>query len=288
MNAFKQLLANAAAGGPKPVGSWVMSASPIVAEAMGLCGFDWAVVDMEHSPLDVGSTVHVLQAIAGTPMVPVLRVPWNDTVTIKRVLDAGATTLLIPFVQNADEARAAVANTRYPPQGVRGMAGMSRGSRFGTAPNYFVNANAGQCVIVQLETPAAVAQLEAIASVDGVDALFLGPSDLSGAMGLVGQLTHPDVMAVLADCVKRCHALGKPVGIVGGTAEVVAQYRAMGFDFLAIASDMGLLMRSAQAASAALRAQEVGASTPGTSTSAAAASTPMAAKPATPGSNSGY
>ena len=277
MNRFKQLLQAAAAGGPKPVGTWVMSASAIVAEAVGLAGFDWAVVDMEHSPLDVGSVLGMLQAIAGTPMVPVLRVPWNDMVTIKRVLDAGATTLLVPFVQNAGEARMAVANTRYPPQGVRGMAGMSRGSRFGTAANYFGTANAGICVIVQLETPAAIAQLEAIAGVEGIDALFLGPADLSGAMGHIGQLTHPEVMAVMGDAVKRCHALGKPVGIVGGTPEVVAQYRALGFDYLAIASDLGLLMRGAQAAAVAVRAQE-------TAAPSAAAAVPKAGT----GTSSGY
>ncbi|WP_088278881.1 HpcH/HpaI aldolase/citrate lyase family protein [Ideonella sp. A 288] len=263
MNPFKTLLQPR--GPDKPIGTWIMSASPIVAEAIGLSGFDWAVVDMEHSPLDLGDVVHLLQALAGTPMVPVLRVPWNDTVTIKRVLDAGATTLLVPFVQDADEARRAVAATRYPPQGIRGMAGMSRGSRFGTAPNYLTTANEGQCVIVQLETPQAVAQLEAIGAVEGVDAFFLGPADLSASMGHVGQLTHPAVMALMADAVQRCHALGKPVGIVGGTPEVVAQYRALGFDFLAIASDLGLLMRGAQAAAAALRAQGQGApaATPG-------------------------
>ncbi len=259
MNRFKQLLQSAAQGGAKPVGTWLMSASPIVAEAVGLAGFDWAVVDMEHSPLDTGSLLHMLQAVASTPMVPVVRVPWNDMVTIKRVLDAGAQTLLVPFVQDADQARLAVAHMRYPPQGVRGMAGMSRGSRFGTTANYFATANEGLCTIVQLETPAALDQLEAIAGVDGIDALFIGPADLSGAMGHVGQLGHPEVMAVIARAVQRCHALGKPVGIVGGTAEVVAQYRAIGFDYLAVASDLGLLMRGAQAASAALRAQEAGA-----------------------------
>ena len=279
MNAFRQLLNKAADGGPKPVGTWVMSASPIVAEAVGLAGFDWAVIDMEHSPLDIGSLLSMLQAVAGTPMVPVVRVPWNDMVNIKRVLDAGATTLLVPFVQNADEARAAVANTRYPPQGVRGMAGMSRGSRFGTAANYFGTANSGICTIVQLETPAAIEQLESIASIDGIDALFLGPADLSGAMGHIGQLTHPEVMALMGDAVKRCHALGKPVGIVGGTPEVVAQYRALGFDYLAIASDLGLLMRGAQAAAVAVRAHEAAA--PAATTGA------TAAKPS-PGSASGY
>ena len=279
MNPFKQLLDDAPTH--VPVGTWLMSASPIVAEAIGLAGFDWAVVDMEHSPLDLSTVVQLLQAVAGTPMLPVLRVPWNDTVTIKRVLDAGATTLLVPFVQNADEARRAVAATRYPPQGIRGMAGMSRGSRFGTTPNYLTTANAGQCVILQLETPQAVAALEAIASVEGVDAIFLGPADLSAAMGHVGELTHPAVMAVLADAVKRCHALGKPVGIVGGTAEVVAAYRAMGFDFLAIASDLGLLMGAAKAASAALRAQAVSGAS-----GASVAGAPPSAPPS--GSSTGY
>ena len=135
------------------------------------------------------------------------------------------------------------------------MAGMSRGSKFGTAPDYFNTANAGVSVIVQLETPQAVEQLEAIAAVDGVDALFLGPADLSGAMGLVGKLTHPAVMDVMGQAVRRCKAAGKPVGTVGGTAEVVAQYRAMGFDFVAIASDLGLLMRAAQGAITAMRSQ---------------------------------
>ena len=252
-NPFRQLLHRG--GHQAPLGSWVMSASPIVAEAMGHAGFDWSVVDMEHSPLDLMAVVHMLQAIAGTPMVPVLRVPWNDTVNIKRVLDAGAQTLLVPFVQNAEEARRAAAAVRYPPQGIRGMAGMSRGSKFGTAPDYFNTANEGISVIVQLETPQAVDQLEAIAAVDGVDALFLGPADLSGAMGHIGKLTHPAVMDVMAQAVRRCKAAGKPVGTVGGTPEVVGQYRAMGFDFVAIASDLGLLMRAAQGAIAALRSQ---------------------------------
>ena len=251
MNAFRQMLATSPARAP--LGSWIMSASPIVAEAMGHAGFSWSVVDMEHSPLDFQDLVHLLQAVAGTPMLPVTRVPWNDMVTLKRVLDAGATTLLIPFVQNAVEARRAVAACLYPPEGIRGMAGMSRASRFGTAPNYFGSANAGISVILQLETPTAVAALEEIAALPGVDALFLGPADLSGSMGHVGQLTHPAVMALMADAVKRCKAAGKPVGTVGGTPELVRDYRAMGFDFVAIASDLGLLMRAATGAVQALR-----------------------------------
>ena len=254
MSAFKQMLH--AAGGQPPIGTWVMSASPIVAEAVGCAGFDWGVIDMEHTPLDLMDVVHLLQAVASTKMLPIVRVPWNDTVMVKRVLDAGATTVLFPFVQNADEARRAVAATRYPPEGVRGMAGISRGSRFGTLPNYFKAANQLVSVIVQLETPPAVEQLEAIAAVPGVDALFLGPADLSGAMGHVGQFTHPAVMDLMSQAAQRCKEVGMPVGTVGGTPEVVAQYRAAGFDFVAVGSDLGLLMRAAQAAIAALKTRD--------------------------------
>ena len=246
MNPMRQLFEQR--GSRPPLGTWIMSTSPLVAEAVGHAGFDWAVVDMEHSPLDLSTVVHLLQAVAGTRMAPVVRVPWNDTVMIKRVLDAGAQTLLVPFVQNAQEAAAAVAATRYPPQGVRGMAGMSRGSRFGTAPDYFNQANAQVSVIVQLETPQAVQQLESIAAVPGVEGVFLGPADLSGAMGLPGQLAHPEVMALMADAARRARALNMPVGTVGGTFELVARYRDAGFDFVAIASDLGLLMRAAQEA----------------------------------------
>ena len=245
-----------------PLGTWVMSASPLVAEAVGHAGFDWAVIDMEHTPLDLMEVIHLLQAVAGTPMIPVVRVPWNDTVTIKRVLDAGAHTLLVPFVQNAEQARAAVAATRYPPEGVRGMAAMSRSSRFGTAPNHLVQANQQVCVIVQLETPEAIDQLEAIAAVPGVDALFVGPGDLSGSMGHPGQLTHPDVLTLMANAAARARRLGLPVGTVGGTPEVVQQYRAAGYDFVAIASDLGLMMRACAGALQALRAAPAAAASP--------------------------
>ena len=252
MNPFQALLA--ARERQLPIGTWVMSASPIVAEAIGSAGFDWAVLDMEHTPLDLMDLVHLLQAVGNTPMVPLVRVPWNDTVNVKRVLDAGAHSLLFPFIQNADEARQAVASTRYPPEGVRGMAGMSRASRFGTVPDFFKQANAGVCAVLQLETPAAIAQLEAIAAVPGVGGLFVGPGDLSGAMGHVGNLTHPEVMTLMASAAERARRLGMPIGTVGGTPEVVARYRAIGYDFVAVASDLGLLMRAAQAAAQALRA----------------------------------
>jgi 2-keto-3-deoxy-L-rhamnonate aldolase RhmA len=251
MNEFRQLLRGAGHG--SPIGTWISSASPIVAEAMGHAGFDWAVVDMEHSPLDLMPMVSLLQALGNTRMVGVVRVPWNDAVMVKRVLDAGARTLLFPFVQDAGEAAQAVAATRYPPQGRRGISGMTRASKFGTTANYLASAAEGLGVIVQLETPQALAKLEEIAAVDGVDALFIGPADLSASMGHLGQFTHPEVMQVIADAVRRCKALGKPVGTVGATPEVVTQYRAIGFDYLAISSDMGLLMSGARAAVRALR-----------------------------------
>lgn len=251
MNAFRQLLKSS--GAHPPVGTWISSASPIVAEAIGCAGFDWGLVDMEHAPLDVMGVVQLLQALSGTKMMPVVRVPWNDMVVVKRVLDAGATTLMFPFVQNADEARRAVAATRYPPDGVRGMAGTSRATRYGTTPNYFRSANQNIGVIVQIETPQAIDQIDAIAGVAGVDAMFIGPADLSAAIGHIGQLTHPAVMDLMGRAVQRCKAAGTPIGTLGSSPEAVAQYRAIGFDFVAVSSDIGFIMRGAQAAIAALR-----------------------------------
>ena len=250
MNPLRQLLLSS--GSQAPLGTWIMAASPLVTEAMGHAGFQWGVIDMEHTPLDMMEVIHLLQAAGNTKMVPIVRVPWNDTVTIKRVLDAGAQTLLIPFVQNADEAARAVAATRYPPEGIRGLAGMSRGSKFGTVPDYAKTANKTVGAVLQIETPAAMAELERIAAVPGVDAIFMGPGDLSAALGHAGNTTHPEVMAVMADAARRCKAVGTPIGTVGGTPELVVQYRAMGYDFVAIGSDLGLLMRGAQAAVKAL------------------------------------
>jgi 2-dehydro-3-deoxyglucarate aldolase len=254
MNPFRQLLQ--AADMSPPLGTWLSSASPLVAEAVGHAGFDWGVLDMEHSPLDLMGVVQLLQALASTRLVPVVRVPWNDAVVVKRVLDAGAETLMIPFVQNAEQAARAVAATRYPPEGVRGMAGMTRADGFGSRPDHFTTANGRIAVILQLETPQALAALDSIAAVPGVDALFIGPADLSGAMGLTGQTTHPDVLAAIAAAVRRSLELGMPIGTIGGTPEQVAIYRAVGFSFLAVNSDIGLLVRSAREVLAALRGRD--------------------------------
>jgi len=262
-NPFKTLLARSGLSAGYPVGTFAMAASPLVAEALGVVGFDWAVVDMEHTPLDMDSLVRMLQAIAGTSMLPITRVPWNDTVMVKRVLDAGAQTVMFPFVQNADEARRAVAACRYAPHGVRGMAAMSRGSRFGTVPDYFKVANDAISVVVQIETPEALAQVDAIAGVDGVDSVFLGPGDLSGAMGHVGNPMHADVVAAMGRAVQRIHAAGKPVGSVAGTPEAVAVYRGIGIDYIGCASDLGLMMRQCAAVLGTIRSQKVHVNTTG-------------------------
>ena len=256
-NPFQHMLAQKDLPAGYPVGTWVMSASPVVAEAVGCAGFDWAVVDMEHTPLDMMSVVSVLQAIAGTSMLPITRIPWNDTVMVKRVLDAGAQTLMFPFVQTVEEAQKAVAACKYQPQGVRGMAAMSRGSRFGTVKDYFKVANDGVSVLVQIETPEAMSRMFDIASVPGVDSIFIGPGDLSGAMGHVGNLMHADVVALMAEGVKECHRAGKPVGTVGGTPEAVATYRSIGFDYIGCASDLGLMMRNCAAVLSVIRAQDI-------------------------------
>jgi 2-dehydro-3-deoxyglucarate aldolase len=252
-NPFRALLAQA----DIPLGTWLMSGTASTAEAMGCAGFDWLVVDMEHVPIDYKDTYHILQAIAGTRATPVVRLAWNDTVMVKRALDIGAQTLMFPFVQNADDAKRAVAATRYPTAddrtGSRGFAAMHRGSRYATAPDYGKRANDGIFKMIQLETPAALERLEEIAAVDGVDALFMGPGDLSASMGVIGNVADARVQAALKDAAARAKAIGKPIGIVGPTPEMVGQFIEWGYSYVAIASDMGMMMRQANAMISALR-----------------------------------
>ncbi len=257
MNAFKHLLKRG--GSQPPLGTWLLSASPLLAEAAGHAGFEWGVIDLQHAPLDLRDVLQLLQALAATRMLPVVRVPGKDMPTINRLLDAGATTLLLPLVQNAAEAAQAVAATRYPPQGVRGMAGaadISRAAHYGIRGDYLRTADHDMAVIVQIDTVSALAQLEGIAAVDGVDGIFIGPAALAASMGLPGHGTHPRVMTAMVDAAARCHALGKPIGTIGIEPEAVAQYRAAGYNFLAVNSDLGLFMQAARRSIQALRARE--------------------------------
>lgn len=241
-NGFKHAIAS----GRTIFGSWLSSGAPSTAEALGCAGFDFLVVDMEHTPVDPPQMIEILRAIAGTPASPVTRVPWNDAVMAKRALDAGAQTLLFPFVQNADEAAQAVASTRYPPEGIRGAAGLHRASRYGTVPGYFKAAASELCVAVQVETLAALGHLEAIAKVPGVDSIFVGPGDLSASMGHLGDMAHPEVQARLKHAAGLCKRLGKPTGIIGTNPDMVARYVEYGYDWIAIGSDMGFMMSRAQ------------------------------------------
>lgn len=238
-NRFKRWLQGA---GPKPpLGTWLMAAAPATAEAMGYTGFDFLVVDMEHVPIEVSDLTHILRAIGCTPAEAVVRLAWNDQVLVKRVLDAGAQTIMVPFVQNADEARQAVAFAKYPPHGVRGVAAVHRGSRFGRASDYLKRANDEVAVIVQLETPDAIERLPEIAAVPGVDALFVGPGDLSATMGHIGNIAHPEVQALIKKAAQDSHRAGKPVGIVGPNPDMVRRFIDYGYDFAAIASDIAMM-----------------------------------------------
>jgi 2-dehydro-3-deoxyglucarate aldolase/4-hydroxy-2-oxoheptanedioate aldolase len=241
-NLFKRAITS----GKAPVGTWLMSGAPSTAEALGCAGFDFLVVDMEHVPIDVAGMIEILRTVAGTPAQAIVRPPWNDTVMVKRAMDAGAQSLLFPFVQNADEARRAVASTRYPPAGIRGVAATHRGSRYGTVANYLKRANDEVCVIVQVETPAALDNLGEIAAVPGVDSIFVGPGDLSASMGHIGDIGHADVQNKLAAAAAACRKLGKPCGIVGPTPEMVGKFLDYGYSWVAIGSDVGMMVGRAQ------------------------------------------
>lgn len=236
-----------------PLGTWLMSGASSTAEAMGRAGFDWLLLDLEHVPIDDRDALGILQAVAGTQAVPVTRLAANELVLFKRALDMGAQTVMVPFVNSADEARQAVSYAKYPPEGVRGFAAMHRASGYGTAKDYGRRANDSVFTIIQLETLQAVAALEEIAAVPGVDALFLGPGDLSASMGHIGNLAEPKVQAVIADVAARCRKIGIPCGIVGPTPEMVNSFVAAGYNFVAVASDMGMMMRQATAFIEAIR-----------------------------------
>ena len=243
------------------LGTWFMSAAPSVAEALGHCGFDFLVIDMEHSPIDIGEAIALMRTIAGTPADYLVRLAWNDPVRVKQVLDAGAQSLLFPFVQTAQEARAAVSYTRYPPHGIRGVAAVHRGSHFGQIKDYLRNAAEDIAVVIQLETPASIERLAQIAAVPGVDSLFVGPSDLSAAMGRIGEVGHPEVQALLAAAATAARAVGKPIGIVAPNPEMLARFLDFGYSWVAVASDLGMLVGRAVDWIGAVRKRAVAAPT---------------------------
>ena len=214
-----------------------------VTEVTAGAGFDWLLIDAEHAPNDVPGVLGQLQAMVGGTAVAVLRPPWNDTVLIKRYLDIGVQNLLIPYIQTAEEAAVAVAATRYPPAGVRGVASIHRANQYARDKGYFAHANDNMCVLVQLETTVALANLEAIAAVPGVDGLFIGPSDLAASMGHLGNISHTDVRQAITSAIVRIHQAGKAAGILAPLEADARHWLDIGATFVAVGSDLNLLAR---------------------------------------------
>lgn len=240
-NQFKRALAE----GRQQIGFWCSLSASYAAEAVAASGFDWLLFDTEHSPGDVLTVLGQLQAVARYDVSAVVRPASNDTVLIKRFLDIGAQSLLIPYVQSAEEARQAVAATRYPPDGLRGVSALTRASHFGRVPDYGRVAAKEICLLLQVETADALARLEEIASVPGVDGIFIGPADLAASMGHIGEPGHPAVVAAIEDALKRLRALGKPAGILTLDTSFAARCIEWGTIFTAVGMDVGLLAREA-------------------------------------------
>ena len=241
-NHFKQaLVANR-----QQIGLWVSLASAYSTEVVAGSGFDWLLLDGEHSPNDPITIVPQLQAAAPYPVSCIVRPAWNEKVLLKRYLDAGVQSFLIPYVQTADEARAAVEALRYPLRGVRGVAGTTRASRFGRVKDYFQQAEAQLCLLVQVETKAALDNLDAIASTDGVDGVFIGPADLAAGLGHLGEQGHPEVQAAIKDAIARIRARGKPAGILATDEASSRRYMEWGTTFTAVGLDAMILARETE------------------------------------------
>lgn len=233
------------------VGMWACSGSALVTEVAAGSGLDWLLIDMEHSANTLESVLLQLQTVAAYPIAPVVRAPSNDTVAIKQILDLGAQNLIVPMVSSAEEARSAVAATRYPPEGVRGVgSALARSARWNRVDRYLQESAQHTSLTVQIETSAGVDAAAEIAAVDGVDAVFVGPSDLSASMGLLGQQTHPDVVAAVEKVFAAVKAAGKPVGVNAFDPAAADAYIAAGADFVAVGADVALLARASEALAA--------------------------------------
>jgi 4-hydroxy-2-oxoheptanedioate aldolase len=229
-------------------GMWVCSGSPLVAEICAGAGLDWLLIDMEHSPNGLESVLAQLQAVAAYPVTPVVRVPIGDVVTIKQVLDLGAQNLLVPMVSSRADAEAAVAAVRYPPRGTRGVgSALARSARWNRVDGYLANGDDHVSLFVQIETAAGVDAAADIAAVDGVDGVFVGPSDLAASMGLLGQQTHPDVVAAGLRTFEAVSAAGKPVGVNAFDPAAAQAYLDAGASFILVGADTALLARGSEA-----------------------------------------
>ena len=239
-NRFKRNL-----GRKQQLGIWSTLASSSLSELLAACGFDWMLIDTEHSPNEVPLVIDQLRIAEARGIAAVVRPAWNDAVLVKRLMDQGVQSLLFPYVQNAAQAAAAVAATRFPPHGVRGVSGGSRGAGYGLWPDYFKRYAEEICVIVQIETAEALDNLEQIAAVPGVDAVFIGPADLAAAMGHLGNAQHPDVQKAIDMGFQRLKALGKPSGYLSTNEQEIERRVTQGIDFVSVTTDVALISRAA-------------------------------------------
>lgn len=240
-NTFKRAIASK----EPQIGLWISLCSNYAAEVVASSGYDWALLDMEHSPNEVGIVLGQLQAFNCAPTTPIVRPMWNDPVLVKRLLDIGANTLLFPMIQSVEEAEAAVRATRYPPHGIRGVSGTQRGNRFGRITDYFECVHDETCVLVQVETRQALANVEKIASVDGVDGVFFGPADIAADIGKLGKPMGTEVWDTIMPAAEAVMKVGKPVGTLVMSAEKSTELIREGFSFVSCGSDLSLLARGA-------------------------------------------
>ncbi|MBB3992323.1 4-hydroxy-2-oxoheptanedioate aldolase [Croceicoccus naphthovorans] len=247
MNAFKQAIGEHRA----QIGFWQALASPYTCEISAGAGFDWLLIDAEHGPSDVPLVLAQLQAAGAYPVEPVVRLPIGDPVLIKQYLDIGARSLLIPMVEDAAAAAAMVRATRYPPHGIRGVGtAIGRGSRWNRTPGYIHNAADDICLLVQVESRAALAHVDAIARTEGVDGVFIGPSDLAADLGHLGDAAHPEVQEAIEGAIAAIRAAGKPVGMLIADEALARRYLEIGASFVAVGTDVTILARGAEALAA--------------------------------------
>ena len=239
-NAFQHAIKSS----QKQIGLWISLSSNFAAEVVATAGYDWVLVDMEHSPNDLRTVMSQLQVFRDSGSTAIVRPEWNDTVLVKRLLDTGAPGLLFPMVQTVEEAQKAVAATRYPPRGVRGVSGSTRANSFGRVTDYFSRIEDETPVLVQVETIEAVNRATDIGTVDGVDGVFFGPADIAADMGMLGKPMDPKVWEAIWPAARKLIDRGVPVGTLVQDAKFAADLLRDGFTFVACGSDTGLLARA--------------------------------------------
>ncbi len=242
VNTFKKSLA----AQQRQLGVWINFPHHPIVEALAGSGFAWMLFDMEHTPSDLQIVGQQLLALRGTPVAPIVRVPVHDMAWIKRVLDTGAPNVMVPNIRSAAEAREAVAWTRFAPEGLRGVAGSTRAGGWTRYKDYMARANDEIALVLQIESRQALDELDAICRVDGVDAVFIGPSDLAAALGHRGNAWHPDVQAAIAAAIKTARAAGKAIGILAADGKAEG-YLEQGATMVGIGTDLHLLVAAADA-----------------------------------------